>query len=176
MCAKGDFGTWEDWGIRWRTYLSVGASLAWLLGFLAWWRYLADGFDRWQVLAVAYVSLVSVGIAISVPWLSWVVRYDPDVRDRRGLFIGYVAATFVVFLGMSSAAVYYLWWMAADQGSTCVSLGVLLVLFIAMAAIVTPMWTRWGREVEQAKANRVDAAPEVALASDLEADAKKGAV
>jgi hypothetical protein len=156
MCAKEDIGTWDDFGIRWRTYLSVGLGTAWLVGFLLWWRYLADGYDDWQVLAVGYVSLIAVAAVVSVPWLSWVVRYDPNVRDRRGLFIGYVAATFVVFLGMSSAAVYYLWWMAADQGSTCASLGVLLVLLIAMAAIVTPMWMRWGREVTRMKAGAGD--------------------
>lgn len=176
MCAKGDIGTWEDWGVRWRTYISVGAALAWLVGFLAWWLFLAERLNNWQVLAVACVSLIAVGVVVSVPWLTWVVRYDPDVRDRRGLFIGYVAATTVVFLGMSSAAVYYLWWMAAEQGSTCVSLGVLLVIFIAMVAIITPMWTRWGRVLEQAKTGRVDDAPEVTLAADDEVDGKKGRV
>jgi hypothetical protein len=155
--------SWEDPGLRWRTYVSIAGGLGWLAFVALWWLFMGDDYDNYQNVAVTLVSLMVVAGILGGAWLTWARRHDVEFRTQVAVpgFWPRVAASVAIFAGLTVAALYWLWYMAGEY-NLCQNLGLFLLLFVILAATMTPLWMRWGMRYG-ARAGR-EAGEEVAVA------------
>jgi hypothetical protein len=132
-------------GVIWRTVFTVAAGLGWLIWLLLWWAFWAGDYTVAQRFAVAIMSLMMIGGVAGAIWIPFSMRHGDDRDDwKREGFVGRVMASMAVFVGLSIFVVYMLFFPWKDF-NWCQSIVIIIVVLLAGAIMMTPMWMRWGR-------------------------------
>jgi ABC-type cobalamin transport system permease subunit len=129
-----------------RTVATVVMGLVWFILLLLWWAFWSEDYTIAQKFAVAIMSILVMGGAAGAMWIPFSMRWaDEDERRQwqvRG-FVWRVMATVVIFVGLAVFVVYMLFFPWKDF-DLCQSLVIIIVVAIAGAVLMTPMWMRWG--------------------------------
>ncbi len=132
-------------GVVWRTVVSVTVGLGWLVWLLLWWAFWSEDYTIAQKFAVAIMSLMVAGGIAGAIWIPFSMRYGDDKdqwRDRS--FVWRILVSMVVFIGLAIFIVYMLFfpWSGFDW---CQSIVIIIVVLIIGAAMMAPLWIRWGK-------------------------------
>ena len=132
-------------GVMWRTGFTVAVGLGWLVWLLLWWAFWSGDFTVAQKFAVTIISLLLVGAFAGALWIPFSMRHGDDRDDWKAPgFTWRVLVSMAVFIGLTIFVVYMLFfpWSGFDW---CQSIVVIIVVLIIGAAMMTPLWIRWGR-------------------------------
>jgi hypothetical protein len=149
---------YSDWGIpgvRWRTYLSIFSSLSWLAFVALWVLLYGNEYTTYQNIAVVIISLVVLVVVVGLSWMTWAWKHDE--HKMRSIGIGgmrhRISLSTVVLFGLVIVLIYWLFYYA-DGYNVCQNLGFILLLFVILAAIMTPVWMGWGMRYGHAAVDR----------------------
>ena len=133
-------------GTMWRTAVTVVLGLGWFVWILVWWAFWSEDYKVAQRFAVALMSFLVLAAAAAAMWVPYSMRWAPEEDKeewRRKGFAWRVVASTAVFAALAAFLVYALFLPWRDF-SLCQSLVVIIVVVIAGAVVMSPMWMRWG--------------------------------
>lgn len=137
----------SDWQpeIKWRTVITIIVGVSWLFWIIAWWYTWSEGYSTSQKFALALLSLGVVAGIMSAVWLPYAYKYgspeDRMVWKLRG-FGTRVAGSAVVIAAFFLLVFWWLFYEAEGWG-WCGSVGLIALMFLALASILGPIWVRW---------------------------------
>jgi hypothetical protein len=136
-------------GVIWRTVFSVAVGLVWLVWLLLWWAFWSDDYTIAQKFAVSIISILVAGGLAGAVWIPFSMRYGDD-KDQWKVpgFAWRVVVSMTIFIALAVFVVYMLFFPWSDF-NWCKSIVIIIVVLIVGAAMMTPIWIRWGqRKVE----------------------------
>jgi hypothetical protein len=142
-------------GVMWRTVVTVIAGLGWLVWLLLWWAFWSDDYTIAQKFAVSIMSLMVAGGIAGAIWIPFSMRYGDDKDQwREPGFTWRIMVSMAVFIGLAIFVVYMLFfpWSGFDW---CQSIVIIIVILIVGAAMMAPLWIRWGRRKVETELDEV---------------------
>jgi hypothetical protein len=142
----------------------VVVGLGWLIWLLLWWAFWSEDFTIAQKFAVSIISLMMAGGVAGAVWIPFSMRYgeDKDQWKEEG-FVWRIIVSMVVFIGLAIFVVYMLFFPWKDF-NWCQSIVIIIVVLIAGAVMMTPLWLKRGRSSMRAEFKMEDVAEEVSEA------------
>jgi len=151
-------------GVIWRTVFTVTVGLGWLIWLLLWWAFWAEDYTVAQKFAVAIMSLMVMGGVAGAIWIPFSMRYGDDKDDwKQEGFTWRVIASTTVFIALTVFIVYMLFFPWKDF-NWCQSIVIIIVVLLAGAIAMTPLWIKRGRRSMRMELEMDDIAEEVSEA------------
>jgi hypothetical protein len=132
--------------VGWRGPFSGIIGIIWVIFLIAWLAFFAEGYRVGQNIAILIASLLVLILIYGFIWGSWSLKKIPkDKREMMNIagFKWRVGISIVIPIIMMIFLIYWFYFIS-DDISWYQNIAIVLIVLLALGAIMTFIWARWG--------------------------------